>query len=221
MKKVLVVLIIAIFIISGCSGGSETQSSNATSNEPIQQVENDKDESTNKDENNSESDGKLTQVGQKVKSADATTELLKIKELNETIQHGPLNISLIDAKLLKQTDLSSSYKSYIRQFVPIEDELIYLQLQYSVENTIEDNVYWTGLKYLTTDLKEQIDVRLLDLNSFNENDFYGNVENDYLHGIALSKPEANSIKLIFGPVNTNDDNFDELAGEVEYEFSFE
>lgn len=217
MKKVLLFLLISILILSGCSEESNTQSNNSTSNEPAQENE----DSTNQNENNSESDGKLTQVGQKVKSADATTELLKIKELNETIQHGPLNISLIDAKLLKQTDLSSSYKSYIQQFVPIEDELIYLQLQYSVENTIEDNVYWTGLKYLTTDLKEQIDVRLLDLNSFNENDFYGNVENDYLHGIALSKPEANSIKLIFGPVNTNDDNFDELAGEVEYEFSFE
>lgn len=228
MKKTILLLITFIFIVSGCSGNVDKQAGNNT-NVPSDKNENisenveshAKDESTNQEDGEYENDGKLTKVGQTKETPDGTIELLKIKEINETIQQGPLNINLIDAKLLKQTNLSSSYKSYVSQFTSIDDEFIYLQLQYNVENTTDKNIYWEGLNHITTDQKEQVDARLLDLNSFNINyDFYGNVKHDYLHGLIIENPKANSINLIFGSVYTNDD-FEKLAEGFEYEFVFE
>ncbi|MGP4107390.1 hypothetical protein [Virgibacillus sp. L01] len=82
-------------------------------------------------------------------------ELVKIKNINEVIKQGPLKIELINAKILKRTNLSQEFINFIRQFSQVnEKEVSYLQLRYNVENTSDEDVAWMDLMDIVTDEQE-------------------------------------------------------------------
>lgn len=214
MKKILIITL--ILLLTACSTTKEEVKTDE-SKDSEKQTENIK-----ADEEKVEKEGKLLEVGQIIEDEYGKVELLKIKEINQSIEQGPLKINLINAKIIKRTNLSKNYLDYINQFKAVDKDegMTYVQLLYTVENTSNNDIGWDGLRYIISDKKEQIDAWNQEfIYVDNTNSFYGNVEQEYLQGFMLEKPDVNSLRLVFGDVY-NQDSYDTITNKVEYTIEF-
>jgi hypothetical protein len=208
------------------TNNTENTASTETSEETdaeINKVE-DSTESDVVEESNESDDGLLTKPGETIKESEYTVELIKIKELNQTVEIAPLTLTLKDAKLIKYKDMAEGFKSEMEAFSngPIGDEFTYLQITYNVENTEDKNIGWNGLSTVVTDQKEQIDVIMNDFlldDTDTSSDFYGQVAKEAQVGLILKNPDINNVKLIFESTYDSTSYEDITAGQT-VEISF-
>jgi len=237
-KLVLLFVVVIVLMLVGCSDKEaltdepedkqkETETTeNENEKESVDEVEEPvegEEASDKRSEEEIEKEGKLVEVGQTAEDPNGKVELMKIKDINETIKQGPLKIELINAKIFKRTDMSQESLNSINQFSQskIDEKLSYIQLRYSVENTSDKDVSWGGLVNIVTDQKEQIDAFKEEFFLLNtSNQILGNVVKDYNQAFILDKPDVNKIRLIFDRIYEGE-IYNEVAGEVEYEFSFD
>lgn len=168
----------------------------------------------------------LEVVGQKAESDEVTAELLKIKEVNETVEIAPLSVTVKNIKLLKFSNMSEDYKSSLTFAAGVDsigDEVTYVQVAYQAENKEEKNIDWYDLMNVVTDKGEQIDAQMKDFitdDSEMDSQFLGKVKKEYTDGFILKDGDINKVKLIFG-YTTDSTSYDEITPEQQVEYTFE
>lgn len=209
MKKLIILL--SVLLLLGCSDDGPV----SKRNEVIDKA-NDVLEET--DKNN---DNVLTEVGQKIEDdrIGATVELMAIKEVNETIDLNPIKLTIDDIKIIKMSNIKNSELKETIQDIVNKDEVNYIQIMYTLENTSEKNVELVfPIEYIVLNTGEQIDVVENDLMNDNNNggDFYGQVTKQTGISAIIKKSnveDIETIKLITGEVW--EINGDYLVGEIE------
>lgn len=169
----------------------------------------------------------LDTVGQVVEAPEfATVELMKIKPINEIVDISPIKVTIKDIKLFKLTNIDEYAKTDLAMYnnnQQVADEVHYIQIAYSSENTEEKNVEWYGIEKVVLSNGQQLDAMLNDF-IINDEDmdsiFYGKVKKDGTVGLIYKgKPEdITSVKLILY-YSLDADSYEEIAPsqQVQYE----
>lgn len=172
----------------------------------------------------------ITKVGQKAETKDGMLELLKMKEINKTIDVSPLAVTIKDMRLFKMTNVTQHHIDILkvdsRAADEIEDEYIYVQVRYDVENKEDKNIAWDGLKHVVTDKGQQVD-RLQNDIIYTESDslapFAGKVTKEFDDGFILKLEDAediSKIKFVFAP-SMDGDTYEDITPQQDVEYSFE
>lgn len=222
MKKVLVGGILAVALLVGCS--SNNTASNTTQKnkqDPPKQADQKKVENPKKDENGNII---LDKVGQVAKSDQETAELVKIKEVNQTINIAPIKVTITNLKIIKLTKISDDIKKSIESLYnkpEISEPVYYLQLHYTAENTSDKNISWNGIHRIVTDKGEQLDPNLNLIPSKFDHEFFGKVTQEDQFGLLLSsdKWDISKVKLIFNE-SDDDSTLETITPEQQVEYSF-
>ncbi|MFE4896608.1 hypothetical protein [Peribacillus butanolivorans] len=168
----------------------------------------------------------LDVVGQKAESPEVTAELIKIKDVNETLDIAPLTVTVKNIKLLKLSNMTEDYKEGLKWAADtdtIADEVTYLQIAYEAENKEEKNIGWNDLMNVVTDKGEQIDAQMKDFiidDSESDSEFLGKVKKEYTDALIVKSKDINKIKLIFGETSDST-SYEEITPEQQVEYSFE
>jgi hypothetical protein len=222
--KVLSTAALSVALLTGCGSSEETS---GTKEEPKQSEQKPKNEpSKPKTDENGKTE--LTEVGQKVKRDAATAELMKIKQVNETVDVAPLKIVVKDVKVIKLTDVSDEFAENVSYLTDIPAEQLnkgfsYVQVQYSAENTSDKNIEWYDLMNVITDKGEQIDGQVKDFiydDAEGESEFIGKVKKDYQDSFVIKNEDINKVKLVFG-YTTDVSTYEEITPEQTVEYTFE
>lgn len=172
----------------------------------------------------------ITKVGQKAETKDGMLELLKMKEINKTIDVSPLAVTIKDMRLYKMTNVTQHHIDILkvdsRAADEIEDEYVYVQVRYDVENKEDKNIAWDGLKHVVTDKGQQVD-RLQNDIIYTESDslapFAGKVTKEFDDGFILKLEDAediSKIKFVFAP-SMDGDTYEDITPQQDVEYSFE
>ena len=224
MRKIQLLGITAMIILGLVACGSQDRESNSEPKENPSPAEQ-KDVSNNKPEKNENGDVIYTKAGQKGKVDGGTLELLKIKDVNETIDIAPMKITVKDIKLFKMTDMTDEIKQSFQMYndnKAIGDELIYVQISYDGENTEEKNVTWGSLKKAVTDKGQQIDVDMNDMISTDadtDGNFLGKVTKEFTDGFVINNEDISKLKLIWA-ATYDSDSYEDLTKEQQVEYTF-
>ncbi|MED4399754.1 hypothetical protein [Metabacillus fastidiosus] len=227
MKKYLLMGMTTLLVVGLAACGGKEEPTNAEPEKEKQEEAKPAEQKpvSNEPEKTTNGDIVFTEAGQKGNVDGETLELLKIKTINETIDIAPLKITVQDIKLFKSTNISEATK---QSYVPyndnkqISDELIYVQIQYTVENLEEKNIGWNGLSTAVTDKGQQIDVTTKDFvytDADSDPMFLGKVKKEFADGFIVNNADISKIKFIWS--HTYDGNAYEQLGkeqQVEYEF---
>ncbi|RFU64459.1 hypothetical protein [Bacillus sp. V59.32b] len=215
-------------LLNGCgsdtneAASSEEKSEEKTKAADQKEVSNEIPEPKKDDEGNTI----LEIIGQKAESKDVTAELLKIKEVNETLEIAPLTVKINNLKLIKLSNMSDDYKSdleYMADANSVGDEVTYIQVSYEAENKEEKNIEWYDLMNVVTDKGEQIDGQMKDFITTDdemESEFLGKVKKEYTDGFMVKNADINKVKLVFG-YTTDSTSYDEITPEQQVEYTFE
>lgn len=215
-------------ILAGCGNANEDEQSNnkkeaASSNQS----------SLNQEEANSEptEDGEskeLLEVGQKATSQAGTAELLKIKQVNETVDIDPLVVTIKDVKVIKLTDVDEGFADQLAPMAGVDASTLsqgfsYIQVQFTAENTSENNIEWYNLMNVVTDKGEQIDGQMKDFffdDAESDSVFIGKVKKEYQDGFVVKDEDIGNIKLVFG-YSMNSDTGETITEKQTVEYSFD
>jgi hypothetical protein len=213
-------------ILSGCGGSDETTSVSEEKEEPKSAEQKEVKNEIPKPEKDEAGNTILDVVGQKAESPEVTAELIKIKEVNETLDIAPLTVKVKNIKLLKLSNMTEDYKEGLKLAADtdtIGDEVTYLQIAYEAENKEEKNIEWYDLMNVVTDKGEQIDAQMKDFltdDSELDSEFLGKVKKEYTDGLILKNGDINKVKLIFGST-TDSTSYEDITPEQQVEYSFE
>ncbi|MGP1909944.1 hypothetical protein ACTSEZ_17365 [Metabacillus sp. JX24] len=229
LGKVAVSGLFVVGLLAGCgdteqsSGSSEkTEEAKPADQKPL------KEEKPSEPKKDESGNTELLEVGQKAESDAAKAELLKIKQVNETIDIAPLKVTVKDVKVIKLTDLDPAFVEDLvfqtqSNTTDIENGFSYIQVQYTAENTSEGNVDWYDLMNVVTDKGEQIDGQIKDMffdDSEMDSVFIGKVKKDFQDGFIVKDAEIGKVKLVFG--NTmNADTYEDITGQQTVEYTLE
>jgi rare lipoprotein A (peptidoglycan hydrolase) len=227
LKKLFTLLFVSmlVFVLAACGSDSSSASdeSKKEATASNQEAKGEKKEADSKETN----DSNLTEVGQVYKADDGhKVELLKIKDVNETVDIAPLKVTVQDIKVLKMSDLTEAQKEEVSYYAPTGTDLSsgfsYIQVKYTTENTEDKNIEWYDLMNVVTDKGEQIDGQMNDIimtDSDSDSEFIGKVNKEFVDGFIVKDGDINSVKLVFG--NTMDaDSYEDITGEQTVEYSF-
>ncbi|ADY22292.1 MULTISPECIES: hypothetical protein [Bacillus] len=225
MKKQISVLLGSIMltgsILTGC-GNEKTSTENKEKATSAEQKD-----VSNKSEKEEKGTVNLSKVGQKAKADGNEAELMKIKEVNQTVDIAPIKYTVKDMKIIKLNKVNKSMTEFLLQYTggnKLPDDLNYIQIQYSVENTSDQNVDFYGLQKVVLNNGEQLDAIGNDFiweSEDSDSKFYGKVKKEGSVGLIIKgKPEEiTSAKLIFS--NTvNPDGYETITEEQQAEFQF-
>ncbi|CDQ39571.1 hypothetical protein [Virgibacillus salexigens] len=222
-KVVLVILFTLCLFLVACNnnGSAENDSTNGIEGNKTSETGDEKSEQEVEETSSDKDNKELNEVGDVVNEGLYSVELLKTKEINETLDHGPISLKVIDAKLIKMFDISDEMKVSLEQFFneEISNDFTYIQLQYNAKNTSDDDITWHRLTNVVADKSEQVDGNDDFLSREFVYDIFAGVEVEYLGGYLMSSSDVNDVRLIFSPVHKNG-SYDELSGKLEYNFSF-
>lgn len=211
MKKVLFVFVVAFLVMAGCSSEDSAAPKEESKPEKVKQeeVEKEQSEKDEKKEETDNEDGILTKVGQTTVDdrIGATVELLAIKEINETIDLSPIELTIKDIKVLRMTGIKN--KEFLNQLKHFTDktEIEYIQIQYEIENTKDTNVRLNlPIEAVVLNTGEQIESVDKDLTgdpNFAKT-LYGKAKNESRVGLLIddSNPEdISEIKIVTGRID--------------------
>lgn len=223
-KTILTTLVLALgLVLAACGSDSEKTSSTEKEKAPTAAEQKDVSNAPSKDD---KGNIVFTEVGQKSDIEGGTLELLKIKDINETVDIAPLKVTMKDIKLFKMTNLDEEFKndlSYESDAAQsIGDEFTYVQIQYDVENTEEKNIEWYALTDLVTDKGQQIDAISNDF-IYTEADgdsvFLGKVKKEFVDAFIVKDEDISKLKLIFGS-SMDADSYEDITPEQQVEYTF-
>ncbi|MGN8647870.1 hypothetical protein ACTNEO_04945 [Gracilibacillus sp. HCP3S3_G5_1] len=228
MKKYIFFLL--LFFVVACSndGASneleaddQEQAVEVTTDEEDVQKDEEKDTEDDRSEEEIEREGELIDIGQTIDRGDHKVELLNIKELNDQITAGPLEIDFVNAKIIKMSAMSEDIKYILDNYVPMSDreELDYIQLRLDVENTSDQDIVWDGVSDLVTDKKEQVDGIKREFISDENNKYLGNVKKELVLGFIVDDSDINDLRILFNRIYK--DTFEEIEDTFEYKLTFD
>ncbi|MEI2361150.1 hypothetical protein [Priestia megaterium] len=224
MKKLLMVLASAsLLTLAACGGnGEEKASSESKSGEEAKPTKADQKEVSNKPEKDEDGNIVFTKVGQKGKTEMGTMELVKIKDVNQTVNVAPLTVTVDKIKIFKVTNPTADFVDTIDMQADekVGKEFFYMQLTYSAENPEEKNIQWYSVNKLVLSNGQQIDGISKDFiyDDADEDDvFYGKVKKDYVDAFVIKDGDINNVKLIFAET-LDEDTYDTITSEVQAEF---
>lgn len=217
MKRIGLILGLSLLLVlAGCGG-------NADQTQPTKPAA-----QQSKNEPSQDASGNLTftEVGQEADVPNVGhVTLKKIKTVNETVDLKPITVTIQDIKLFHVEKVSSELKQGIESLssTKVGDTLDYIQIQYSAENTSDQNIIFGGISTITTNTGQQIEVALTDFlldDDMQMSDYLGKVKKEGLLGVPVEKAdEIKHLKLFFDMVSA------EASGEtlkeaqkVEYDF---
>ncbi|WP_342543345.1 hypothetical protein MHH33_07120 [Paenisporosarcina sp. FSL H8-0542] len=231
MKKTLKALLPLILLVTGVLVGCSEDQTTAKEVDPSKAEQK---EVSNKKEDVSEpvtdENGRvlLTEVGQKVKEEDGTSvELLKIKEVNQSVDIAPVKVVVTNMKVIQLTDIHPDNTDYLLQFMnasELPEELNYIQINYSAENTSDKNIGWNGISTIVTNTGEQLDAMGNDFiweeNGF-DSTFYGKTKHEGTIGVFTTSnvDELKSLKFIISS-SYDEDTYEDITSEQQAEFGF-
>ena len=105
----------------------------------------------------------LTKVGEKQKynARGGVIELMKIKEINQTIDVAPIKMTVQNIKLFQLSDLPEQMLTEAKevyQTTPTNDgKLNYIQVIYTVENTSDENINFLNFDKVVLNNGEQLE----------------------------------------------------------------
>ncbi|WP_018934537.1 hypothetical protein [Gracilibacillus lacisalsi] len=219
MKKYILFLLL-LFVVA-CS--NDNVSSSEQGKGDIEKEE--KNAPANKDtrtEEEIEREGRLAEVGDIAEDELGKVELLNIANINEVIEHGPLEIDFVNAKIIKWSDMPSDILNEVSRFGDVTDgEFDYLQIKMIVENTSDEDISWYGIDNLVTDKKQQIDgVSEEFLGNYVDSDYLGNVKKEYVLGYILNDSDIKDLRIVFSYVDELN-TYERIAEKLDYELNFE
>lgn len=160
MKKIIFSAAIVSSLILGACGSEEAdQDKDKKENaESHSNADSDQKETTT-EKADEEVDGPLTEPGQWTMDGETKVTLVKIKELNQTYDVGPMKVTIDSVKLLKNENITEELKEAVSSTFgkEIGDTLSTIQFMYKVENTSADDIMFHAFNTVTTDTKAQID----------------------------------------------------------------
>ncbi|WP_310877105.1 hypothetical protein [Priestia megaterium] len=227
MKKLLMVLASAsLLALAACGGAEESQeTSGKAQQEEKKPTKAEQKEVSNKPEKDEDGNMVFTKVGQKAKTPDGTIELLKIKDVNQTVNVAPLTVTVDKIKLFKVTNPSADFVDTIDMQADekVGDSFTYMQVTYAAENPEEKNIQWYSINKLVLSNGQQIDGISKDFiyDDADEDDvFYGKVKKDYVDAFVVKDENIDNVKLIFAET-LDDDSYDTITPEVQSTFELQ
>lgn len=224
-QKILIAGVLVSGMLAGCNSAEDISGSNEPKEEAKQAAQEPKSQEVKKDENGNYI---LEEVGQIVDTGDHKAELMKIREVNETVDIAPLKVTVQDIKVIKMSDISEESLIDFAYMVgeeeaAIKDGFSYIQVKYTAENTSDQNIEWYDIMNVVTDKGQQIDAQMDDFIYSDEegsSEFIGKVKKEFTDGYLLKDEDINKVKLIFG-YTMNADNYEDITPEqtVEYELN--
>ncbi|KGX93635.1 hypothetical protein N781_10925 [Pontibacillus halophilus JSM 076056 = DSM 19796] len=228
-KSIGISLLLATILV-GC-GDAENSSANSDKDEEPKQSDQ---ESLNQKEEPSEpktnEDGniELLEVGQTAESQAGKAELLKIKKVNETVDVAPINVTIQDIKVIKLTEVDPAFAEELSYMADanisnLDEGFSYIQVQYTAENTTEENIEWYDLMNVVTDQGEQIDGQMKDFlvtDSDMESMFIGEVKKEFQDAFVVKNADINEVKLVFG-YTMNGDSYETITEKQTVEYTLE
>lgn len=228
-KSLLSMLLFAGLILSGC-GDDQTATKEAEVTKAEQKEVSNKEQSEEVSEPVKDENGRvlLTEVGQTAKEADGTkAELLKIKEVNASVEVSPITIVVKDMKVIQLTNIHPDNTDYLLQFMnasELPESLNYIQINYTAENTSDKNIGWNGFDTIVTNTGEQLDASGNDFiweeNGF-ESTFYGKTKHEGTIGVFTTSniDELTSLKFIISS-SYDEDTYEDITPEQQAQFDF-
>lgn len=227
-KKVMFSGVVIGGLLAGCSSGAED-----TGNEPIKEEAKPSDQKDLKQPSEPKKDKNgntiLNEVGQTHESKAGNAELMKYKEVNETVDIAPLKVTIQDIKVIKMTDVDEEFATDLSYMADVpegelKDGFSYIQVQFTAENTSEKNIEWYNLMNVVTDKGEQIDGQMKDFLSDDaelDSQFIGKVTKEYKDGFVIKNEDINKVKLVFGYTEDVDNDFQTITEKqtVEYDLN--
>jgi hypothetical protein len=224
MKKRLLLLIALFFTVTlaACGSAEDTSDSDANANEEAAE-ETAANEAESSDENeeaeegetmtSEENEGNEAKVGDTITSDVGEATLVSRTDDVGTFESGPIELTIEKANgaAMKVSD------EYVDMFDG-QEELEYIQLDMTVENTSEDHItFYASQAVMTTDSGEQLDPNML-LSDHIDGEFLGEVTKSGTSFYFLensSAEEVESINLFFSAAS--DENFESVGEEIEVE----
>lgn len=209
MKKILSLLLVALLALSVAACGQDNADSP-------------KKEPSNTDATDKKEDSKnkpLTEVGQVTTDELGTFELVKIINPEKEIDLSPVKLTIHNIKLIKGTKLSDDFIRHVKTSrIEPKEPLALIQIEYTAENTTDDNIHFTAISNLVTSSKEQLDDSQ-DLIMEQEIEFLGKVKSEthVLFPLKSSVDEIDSLKVITDDVTDKDFNILKDAHTEEFE----
>ena len=227
MKKLLMVLASASLLTLAACGGNETSSGDGEkkTQEEAKPTKAEQKEVSNKPEKDEDGNIVFTKVGQKGKTEVGTLELVKIKDVNQTVNVAPLTVTVDQIKVFKVTNPSSDFVDTIDMQADekVGDEFYYMQLTYNAENPEERNIQWYSINKLVLSNGQQIDGISKDIiyDEADEDDvFYGKVKKEYVDAFVVKDGDIDNVKLIFAET-LDEDSYDTITPEVQTTFELQ
>ncbi|MGE7885600.1 hypothetical protein [Bacillus sp. NPDC094077] len=225
MKKQVSVLLGSIMLTGGILAGCGSEDVSTEKKEKATAAE--QKDVSNKPEKDEKSTLRLSKVGQKAKTDGNEAELMKIKEVNQTVDIAPIKYTVKDMKIIKMNKVNKSMEAFLLQYTggsKLPKDLNYIQIQYSVENTSDQNVDFSGLDKVVLNNGEQLNALGNDFiweKEDNDSKFYGKVKKEGSVGLFIKgKPEEiTSAKLIFSST-VNPEGYETITKEQQAEFQF-
>ncbi|MGR9047398.1 hypothetical protein ACQ4XT_01935 [Halobacillus faecis] len=224
-SSLVVVILIALV---GCGSTEDTAANNEDKEEPKQAEQEPLKKEEEPSEPKKDEDGniELLEVGQTAESEAGKAELTKIKQVNETVDIAPLTITVQDIKVIEFSEVNDDFAEDLSFMADVEASKLkegfsYVQVQYTAENTSEDNVEWYDLMNVVTDKGEQIDGQLKDFlidDADMDSMFIGKVNKEYQDAFLLKHTDINKVKLVFGE-SMNGDSYETITEEQTVEYT--
>lgn len=227
LKALLPLILLVTGVLVGCSEDQTTAKEVNPSKAEQKEVSNKKEEVS---EPVTDENGRvlLTEVGQKVKEEDGTSvELLKIKEVNQSVDIAPVKVVVTNMKVIQLTDIHPDNTDYLLQFMnasELPEKLNYIQINYTAENTSDKNIGWNGISTIVTNTGEQLDAMGNDFiweeNGF-DSTFYGKTKHEGTIGVFTTSnvDELKSLKFIISS-SYDEDTYEDITSEQQAEFGF-
>lgn len=213
MKKLLYVGVLSALLLAACGDTEEKESTAATATEQNEVELNEEPEKEvakeEKVDSNEVKNGPLTEAGQWTVDGENKVTLVKIKNVNQSYELGPLVLNVESVKLLQHSKPDQLTVDLIQNIhnKDVSAELNTIQVIYTIENTSDKNIMFTTISKLTTDTKTQIEGMYNLASSADLGSYAGQV---ILEGLAIypyftgSLEEINTVNIITGDVFDSD-----------------
>lgn len=213
MKKLLYVGALSTLLLAACGDTEDKESTVVTATEQNEVGQNEEPKKEIKKEesvgSNEVKNGPLIEAGQWTMDGDNKVTLVKIKNVNQSYEIGPLVLNIESVKLLQHSKPEQLTVDLIQNIhnKDVSAGLNTIQVIYTIENTSDKNIMFTTINKVTTDTKAQIEGMYNFASSADLGSYAGQV---ILEGLAIypyftgSLEEINTVNIITGDVFDSD-----------------
>ncbi|AIY04600.1 hypothetical protein Plano_0635 [Planococcus sp. PAMC 21323] len=177
-----------------------------------------------------EEDTEVTNEETSVEQPEQTFEVVSIIAENKTYDANPINITLEELSFKKAINVSEDQQFDINNMYtdePIDDEFYYFYIKFTAENTIEQDVAFTGINEVVLfaeGKQEKFDIAydwkdFIDYDEAQDSDYYGPVSKDGEVGVVIKTDPSKVEKIRVVLSESRDINsYETLSDEQIIEF---